>query len=80
MSKFDRVEKGTKIVITPSGVRVLSKWFEAGQIAYFEGFKSSSDSIIRVRIPGKKEIKHYSDEFWRVWTGVSSVKVAKRQR
>jgi hypothetical protein len=68
MSKFDKVEKGTKLVITPDGVRALRKWFERGQIGYFEGFKSGSNDIIRVRIPGKNGYQFYADNFWRVYT------------
>lgn len=71
MSKFDEVAEGTKIVITPEGMQALSKWFAAAQIGYFEGFKSGSNDIIRVRLPGKKEYKFYADSFWRVYTGHS---------
>lgn len=71
MSKFDNVEIGTKVVITADGAKALSKWFEAGQVGYFEGFKSNSADIIRVRLPGKKDYKFYADTFWRVYTGHS---------
>lgn len=68
MSKFDRIEKGTKLVITHEGARALSKWFKPGQIGYFEGFKSGSNDLIRVRLPGREDYKFYADTFWRVYT------------
>lgn len=73
MSKFDEVEKGTKLIITHEGERILSErfGFAAGQIGYFEGFKSGSNDIIRVRLPGKKTYQFYADNFWRVYTGHS---------